>query len=70
MRTFLACLCCALATAGHGTALGIESETNQFIVLRGHELPEVEDVIAERKGFLIVSKRGAGAEFVREQSSP
>ena len=50
--------------------LGIESETNQFIVLRGHELPEVEDVIAERKGFLIVSKRGAGAEFVREQSSP
>jgi hypothetical protein len=48
--------------------LAIESEENQFIVLRGHELPEVEDVIAERDGFLIVSKRGAGAEFVKEHS--
>ena len=48
--------------------LGIESEANRFIVLRGHELPEVEDVIAERDGFLIVSKRGAGAEFVQEHS--
>jgi hypothetical protein len=48
--------------------LAIESEENQFIVLHGHEDPGVEDVIAERDGFLIVSKRGAGAEFVREQS--
>jgi hypothetical protein len=48
--------------------LGVESETNRFIVLRGHEVPEVEDVIAERDGFLIVSKRGAGAEFVQEHS--
>jgi hypothetical protein len=49
--------------------LAIESEPNRFIVLRGHEVPEVEDVIAERDGFLIVSKRGAGAEFVKEHSS-
>jgi hypothetical protein len=48
--------------------LAIESEPNRFIVLRGHEVPEVEDVIAERDGFLIVSKRGAGAEFVKEWS--
>jgi hypothetical protein len=41
---------------------------NQFIVLRGHEVPEVEDTIAARDGFLIVSKRGAGAEFVKEHS--
>ena len=46
--------------------LAIESEVNRFIVLRGHELPEVEDTVAERDGFLIVSKRGAGAEFVKE----
>src|SRR6266540_6878247 len=45
--------------------LAIESDENQFIVLRGHDVPEVEDVIAERDGFLIVSKRGAGAEFVK-----
>jgi hypothetical protein len=48
--------------------LAIESEENQFIVLRGHEVPEVEDVIAQRDGFLIVSKRGAGAAFVKEHS--
>lgn len=48
--------------------LAIESEENQFIVLRGHEVLEVEDVIAERDGFLIVSKRGAGAAFVKEHS--
>jgi hypothetical protein len=48
--------------------LAIESEENQFMVLRGHEVDEVEDVIAERGGFLIVSKRGAGAEFVKDHS--
>jgi hypothetical protein len=46
----------------------IEENENQFIVLRGHELPEVENTIAEHDRFLIVSKRGAGAEFVKEHS--
>jgi hypothetical protein len=46
----------------------IEEVENQFIVLRGHEVPEVEDTVAEHDGFLIVSKRGAGAEFVKAQS--
>jgi len=46
----------------------IEGVENRFMVLRGHEVPEVEDVIAERDGFVIVSKRGAGAEFVPEHS--
>jgi hypothetical protein len=49
--------------------LAVESDKNQFIVVRGHEMPEVEDVIAERENFLIVSARGAGAEFVKNQSS-
>ncbi len=48
--------------------LAIESDANRFIVRRGHEIPEVEDTVAERDGFLIVSKRGAGAEFVKEHS--
>lgn len=46
----------------------IEGVENRFIVLRGHEVPEVEDVAGERDGFLIVSKRGAGAEFAKEHS--
>jgi hypothetical protein len=28
-------------------------------------LPEVEDVVAHHRGFLIVAKRGAGGEYVR-----
>jgi hypothetical protein len=48
--------------------LAVESDKNQFIVVRGHEMPEVEDVIAERENFLIVSARGAGAEFVHQSS--
>jgi hypothetical protein len=46
----------------------IEQKENQFFVLRGHEVADVEDTIAEHDGFLIVSKRGAGAEFVKEHS--
>lgn len=46
-----------------------EVDENQFIVVRGHEVPAVEDVIAERDGFLIVSKREVGAEFVKEVGS-
>ncbi len=48
--------------------VAIESDPNRFIVLRGHELPEVEDVVAERDGFLIVSMHGAAAAFVEEHS--
>jgi hypothetical protein len=48
--------------------LAIESDPNRFIVLRGHEVPDVEDIVGERDGFLIVSKRGAGREFVKEHS--
>jgi hypothetical protein len=47
----------------------IEENENQFIVLPGHERPGVEDVVAEHEGFLIVSKRGAGAEWIKEVSS-
>ena len=46
----------------------IEQVENRFVVLRGHELPEVEDVVAEHDGYVIVSKRGAGEEFVKEHS--
>ena len=46
----------------------IEQLENQFVVLPGHEVPEVEDTVAERDGFILVSKRGAGAEFDKERS--
>jgi hypothetical protein len=37
--------------------LAIESEPNRFIVVRGHESLAVDDIVAERDGFLIVSVR-------------
>jgi hypothetical protein len=40
---------------------------NQFIVRAGHNLPEVEDVLATRDGYAIVTKRGAGAEYVHAE---
>jgi hypothetical protein len=46
----------------------IEGVKNRFIVLPGHEVLEVEDVVAERESFVIVSKRGAGADFVEVRS--
>jgi len=42
----------------------IEDGGNRFIVKAGHEIPEVEDVVARHRGFLIVAKRGAGGEYV------
>jgi hypothetical protein len=42
----------------------IDRATNRFLVVPGHELPDVEDVVERRDRFLIVAKRGAGADLV------
>jgi|SRR5215210_9550164 len=39
----------------------IRSDSNSFVVLTGHEVPEVEDVVREQDGYVIVKKSGAGA---------
>jgi hypothetical protein len=41
---------------------------NRFIVCRGHEDLDVEDVVGQHDGYLIVAKRGAAADFVKERS--
>jgi hypothetical protein len=47
----------------------VRSHPRRFVVVRGHELPEVETVVATRPGYLIVEKRDqAGA--VAEQADP
>jgi hypothetical protein len=38
----------------------IRADPNRFLVLPGHDIPEVEDVVGEGDGFVIVSKLGAG----------
>jgi len=47
----------------------IDRTTNRFLVVPGHELPDVEDVVERRDPFLIVAKRGAGADLVEQSAN-
>ena len=40
--------------------------SNSFAVVPGHEMLEVELVVEEQNGYLVVSKVGAGAELARK----
>jgi hypothetical protein len=44
----------------------IDRADNRFIVCRGHEALDVEDVVGEHGGYLVVAKRGAASELVEE----
>jgi hypothetical protein len=44
---------------------GIE---NRLIVLPGHVVPDVEDVVARRGGYALVAKRAVAGEVVHENS--
>ena len=44
----------------------VRSDEAQFMVVPGHEQPELEDVVAEHEGWLAVRKRGVAAEVARE----
>ncbi len=43
------------------------SEPEQFIVAPGHELPEIESVIARNRGYQVVTKHGEAADYVTER---
>ena len=45
----------------------IRSDSRQFIVAPGHELPEIETVVARSRGYQVVLKAGEAAEFVVER---
>jgi hypothetical protein len=38
----------------------IRSDSNSFFVVKGHELPEVEQVINSSDGYVVVAKLGVG----------
>jgi hypothetical protein len=44
----------------------IDRAKNAFIVLRGHEDAHVEDVVAERPGYVVVRKRDVAARIVEK----
>ena len=41
----------------------VRAVETQFIVIRGHERLEVEDVVGEAENWLVVRKRGEAAEI-------
>jgi hypothetical protein len=43
------------------------SDPRQFIIAPGHDLPEIEDVVAKNSGYQVVRKGGEAAEFVTER---
>jgi hypothetical protein len=40
----------------------VRSDGNRFVVLRGHERPEVEDVVETTERYLVVAKLREGAD--------
>ena len=46
---------------------GIRRMPTLFLVAPGHELPEIETIVARRGPYQIVTKRGEAAEYVTER---
>jgi hypothetical protein len=47
---------------------GVHSQDDRFVVLRGHESSEIEKVVEERAGYLVVDKFGEAEDIVEEES--
>src|SRR5207237_3511057 len=45
----------------------VRSDPRQFLVAPGHELPEIETVVARNAGYQLVRKQGEAAEFVADR---
>lgn len=46
----------------------VRASRRRFVVVPGHELPEVEDVVDEGDGYLVVEKSGEAGRLVEEIS--
>jgi hypothetical protein len=47
---------------------GVHTQDDRFIVLRGHESTEIENVVEERAGYLVVDKFGDAEDIAEEES--
>lgn len=63
-------IACECADAGCVETLSIRAEDYQavrssprrFVILRGHIVPGIEEVVAEHDGYVVVEKQGAAGE--------
>jgi hypothetical protein len=44
----------------------VRAHPDRFFVARGHERPDVETIVDERPGYLVVAKLGAAGEVARD----
>lgn len=44
----------------------VRADPRQFVVAPGHDLPEIESVVARTSAYQVVIKRGEAARFVTE----
>jgi hypothetical protein len=42
---------------------GVHSQTDRFVVLPGHETPEIEGVVEQRAGYVVVDKFGEAEDI-------
>lgn len=47
---------------------GVHSQADRFVVLRGHESAEIEKVVEERAGYLVVDKFGEAGDIAEGES--
>ncbi len=55
--------CAEMVEIGANAYTAVREDPTRFIVLRGHDEPDVERVVQEQQGYAVVEKT-AGLEFV------
>ena len=58
--------CTLLLTIGVSEYEQIRADPRHFVVAPGHELPEIESVVARTGAYQVVIKQGEAADFVAE----
>jgi hypothetical protein len=70
----LAVFVCECGTLGCATTLelrlseyeDVRTSFERFVVVPGHEIPDIEDVVERRPGYTVVAKRGEAATLARQ----
>lgn len=65
---------CECGRIGCSTTIGltldeyehVRTAFDRFVVASGHETPDVEEVVERHDGYVIVAKRGTGAEIAED----
>ena len=48
----------------------VRSDSATFAIVKGHEIPDVEEIVEQRKGYDVVRKTAAEAEEAAEKTDP